>query len=56
MLRPMSGDDRDVQCPECESKEVERLLSTFATSGQGSGSDSGSRGSGCGSGGSRGFS
>ena len=53
-LRPLSGDDREVQCPECESKEIERLLSTFATSGPSTGS--GSRGSGCGSGGSRGFS
>ncbi|MCC6590088.1 MAG: zinc ribbon domain-containing protein [Bryobacterales bacterium] len=33
MLRRMSDSDRDLRCPECESKEVERLLSTFATGG-----------------------
>ncbi len=33
MLRRMQDADRDLQCPECRSEEVERLLSTFATGG-----------------------
>jgi putative FmdB family regulatory protein len=44
-LRRMSDDDRDLECPECRSKKVERQLSTFSSSGGcGSGSGSGSRG------------
>jgi hypothetical protein len=33
MLRRMQDADRDLKCPECESEEVERLLSTFAAGG-----------------------
>jgi putative FmdB family regulatory protein len=45
MLRRMSDADRELECPECRSKGVERQLSTFATGGcGGSGSGSGSGG------------
>jgi putative FmdB family regulatory protein len=33
MLRRMSDADRDLQCPDCRSERIERLLSTFATGG-----------------------
>jgi putative FmdB family regulatory protein len=33
MLRRMQDADKDLQCPDCESDEIERLLSTFSTSG-----------------------
>lgn len=33
MLRRMQDADRDLKCPDCESKEVEREYSTFATTG-----------------------
>ncbi len=33
LLRRMQDADRDLVCPECESKAVERLLSTFASTG-----------------------
>jgi putative FmdB family regulatory protein len=33
MLRRMQDADRDSKCPECQSEEVERLLSTFAAGG-----------------------
>jgi putative FmdB family regulatory protein len=33
MLRRMPDADRDLECPECRSKDVERLLSTFAAGG-----------------------
>jgi len=33
LLRRMSDSDRDLLCPACRSEQVERLLSTFATSG-----------------------
>jgi putative FmdB family regulatory protein len=36
MLRRMADADRDVECPECRSEEVERLLSAFSTGGCGS--------------------
>jgi putative FmdB family regulatory protein len=36
MLRRMTDDDRDLQCPECRSDEVERLLSAFSAGGCGS--------------------
>lgn len=36
-LRRMSDDDRDVRCPECDSENIERMLSTFSTGGCGSG-------------------
>jgi len=29
----MQGADRDLECPECRSEEIERLVSTFATGG-----------------------
>ena len=32
-LRRMSDADRDLECPECRSRNVARLLSTFATGG-----------------------
>ncbi len=35
MLRRMQDADRDLECPECRSAEVERKLSTFATGGCG---------------------
>ncbi|HKE22122.1 MAG TPA: zinc ribbon domain-containing protein [Bryobacteraceae bacterium] len=37
MLRRIAEADRDLECPDCRSAEVERLLSTFATSGCGPG-------------------
>jgi len=37
MLRRMSDADRDLECPDCRSEEVERLLSSFATGGCGQG-------------------
>jgi hypothetical protein len=33
MLRRMQDADRELECPECRSDAVERLLSTFATGG-----------------------
>jgi putative FmdB family regulatory protein len=36
MLRRMQDADAELQCPECWSKEVERLISTFAMGGCGS--------------------
>ena len=33
MLRRMQDADRDVECPECRSDEIERLLSIFAAGG-----------------------
>ena len=41
MLRRMQDADTGTLCPECESEEVERLLSAFAAGGCGS---SGARG------------
>jgi putative FmdB family regulatory protein len=35
MLRRMKDADEALECPNCQSAEVERLLSTFATSGCG---------------------
>jgi putative FmdB family regulatory protein len=32
MLRRMQDADRELECPECRSEEVERQFSTFATS------------------------
>ena len=43
MLRRMSDADKDLVCPKCESEEVERMVSTFASTGGGCG-PSGSRG------------
>ncbi len=37
-LRRMADADRDIQCPECASEEIERLLSAFAAGGCGAGS------------------
>jgi putative FmdB family regulatory protein len=39
-LRRMQDADQGVECPECESEEVERLLSSFATGGCGAGAGS----------------
>ncbi len=33
MLRRMQDADRDLECPECRSDEIERLLSTFSAGG-----------------------
>lgn len=33
LLRKMRDADRDLECPECQSDEIERLLSTFAAGG-----------------------
>ncbi|MDE3165460.1 MAG: zinc ribbon domain-containing protein [Acidobacteriota bacterium] len=46
-LRRMQDADRDLECPECKSREVERQLSTFSSSSSGSSGSSG----GCGTGG-----
>lgn len=35
LLRRMSDADRGVECPYCESGEVERQISTFAAGGCG---------------------
>jgi len=35
MLQRMADADRELECPDCRSAEIERLLSTFATSGCG---------------------
>jgi putative FmdB family regulatory protein len=35
LLRRMSDSDRDLVCPECRSKAVQRLMSAFATKGCG---------------------
>ncbi len=48
MLRSFSNADRDLKCPVCDSEDIQRLLSSFATAG---GSTSGAPGGGCGSGG-----
>jgi hypothetical protein len=37
MLRRIAEADRDLECPDCRSEEVERLVSTFATAGCGPG-------------------
>jgi putative FmdB family regulatory protein len=41
-LKKFQDKDRDVQCPYCESEEVERILSSFAQGG-GCGAPAGSR-------------
>jgi len=38
MLRRMHDADRDLNCPDCQSDEVERQFSSFATGGCGSSS------------------
>ena len=35
MLRRIQDADRDVECPQCKSEQVERLLSAFAAGGCG---------------------
>jgi len=35
--RRMKDADAEVQCPRCESAEIERLMSSFATGGCGPG-------------------
>jgi len=32
-LRRMEDADRNLECPECRSEQIERMLSTFATGG-----------------------
>jgi putative FmdB family regulatory protein len=32
-LRRASDADRELECPDCESKDVRRLISAFATGG-----------------------
>lgn len=32
-LRRMSDKDDDLICPECQSKEIDRLMSTFSSGG-----------------------
>lgn len=49
-VRRMSDADRDLECPECRSKKVERLLSAFSTGG------GSTPGGGCGPSRGRGFS
>jgi putative FmdB family regulatory protein len=34
-IRRVADADHDIDCPECESEETERLLSAFATGGCG---------------------
>jgi putative FmdB family regulatory protein len=33
LLRRISDSDRDLECPECKSAKVERLMSTFSSGG-----------------------
>jgi len=33
MLRKMQDADRELECPDCRSDELERLLSTFSAGG-----------------------
>lgn len=33
MLRKMQDADRELECPECRSGAIERLISTFAAGG-----------------------
>lgn len=33
MLRRMQDADEELECPECQSEDVQRLLSTFAAGG-----------------------
>ena len=32
-LRRIHDDDRELECPDCHSDEIERLLSTFSSGG-----------------------
>ena len=32
-IRRASEADRDLECPECQSKRIERLISSFASGG-----------------------
>lgn len=41
MLRRMQDADRELECPECRSEEIERLLSKFATGGCGTSAGAG---------------
>jgi putative FmdB family regulatory protein len=36
-LRRMADADLELECPDCQSKKVERMQSAFATAGCGSG-------------------
>jgi putative FmdB family regulatory protein len=33
LLRRMQDADRDLECPDCRSREVDRQISSFATGG-----------------------
>lgn len=33
LLRRMADADRELECPDCRSEQVERLLSTFSAGG-----------------------
>ncbi len=50
-LRRFQDADAPIECPNCESPEVERLLSAFATGGGGYGTEASSAS--CGGGGRR---
>ncbi len=49
-LRRMQDADAEIACPNCESGEVQRLLSTFATGGSAELGPCGAPASACGSG------
>jgi len=36
-IRRMADADKELECPDCQSKRVERTVSAFATSGCGTG-------------------
>ncbi|NOY88865.1 MAG: zinc ribbon domain-containing protein [FCB group bacterium] len=46
----VSGDAQDIKCPQCQSTQVEKLISLFASSDASSGSGFSSSRSSCGSG------
>ncbi|MEK7407910.1 MAG: zinc ribbon domain-containing protein [Acidobacteriota bacterium] len=43
LLRRFSDADRDLVCPQCQSEEIERLLSAFASTAGGCASRPGRR-------------
>jgi putative FmdB family regulatory protein len=40
-IRRMSEADRNLECPDCKSTQVERLISSFAAGGCGTGTGGG---------------
>ena len=48
LVSASAADDVSVMCPECESRKVERLLSSFAFKSSGGGSAASMGKSGCG--------